>query len=123
MDGLQELLDRVADPAHRARFREVYAWTAERFPSLALEIKWNQPMFTDHGTFIVSYAASKKHLSVAPESACLALFEAEIAQSGYVHTRELLQIPWESAVDYALLERMIEFNIADKSACGTFWRK
>ncbi len=123
MEGLSEFIDRVGDPAHRARFSEIHAWTAARFPSLRLEIKWNQPMYTDHGTFIVSYSAAKPHLSVAPERKCLERFDGEIARAGYERTKELVRIPWTSPVDYALLERMIGFNIADKAEITTFWRK
>ncbi len=123
MEQFDQISARIADPAHRARYREVCAWTAGQFPSLKLEFKWNQPMFTHHGTFIISYSASKKHLSVAAERACLARFEAEIAQSGYVCTRELMQIPWTDPVDDALLAQMIAFNIADKATTTTFWRK
>jgi uncharacterized protein YdhG (YjbR/CyaY superfamily) len=123
MEGLSEFLNRVADPEHRARLAQVYAWTAERFPELALEIKWNQPMFTHHGTFVVSYGAAKPHLSVAPEGACLDHFEGEIVRAGYARSREHLRIPWTSPVEYELLARMIEFNIADKAETRTFWRK
>ena len=125
MERLDEYLDRarVRDPAHRARLHEVCAWTAAQYPSLMLEFKWNQPMFTDHGTFILSYAAAKPHMSVAPERACLERFADEVARAGYARTKELMRIPWESPVDCALLARMIEFNIADKATYNAFWRK
>ena len=123
MEVLNEFLDRIADPKHRERLEEIRDWMGKRFPALKLEIKWGHPMYTDHGTFIVSFAAFKAQLSVAPERACLDRFEEEIARAGYGRTREYLQIPWANPVDYVLLERMIDFNIADKSACKTFWRK
>ncbi len=123
MEAFDEWMDRIADPGRRARMDEIRDFLASRFPSLKIEIKWNQPMYTDHGTFIVSFAASKGHLSVAPERACLDRFEAEIARAGFSRTKEYWQIPWKSPVDWTLLEKMIEFNIADKAACGTFWRK
>ncbi|MCQ4950818.1 hypothetical protein NE646_14380, partial [Bittarella massiliensis] len=39
------------------------------FPDLTPKIAWNQPMFTDHGTFIIGFSAAKAHLAVAPERA------------------------------------------------------
>jgi uncharacterized protein YdhG (YjbR/CyaY superfamily) len=44
-------------------------------------------------------------------------------KAGYDHTKELVRIKWASPVDFSLLEKMIEFNIADKTDCSTFWRK
>jgi len=50
-------------------------------------------------------------------------FEDEIVQAGHDHTKELVRFKWNSPVDFSLLEKMIEFNIADKAECTTFWRK
>lgn len=87
------------------------------------EIKWKQPMFTDHGTFIIGFSVSKKHLAVAPESVTITHVEDDIVKAGYDYTKELIRIPWKASVDYSLLEKMIEFNIWDKANCSTFWRK
>lgn len=87
------------------------------------KIAWNQPMFTDHGTFIIGFSIAKHHLAVAPERAGIIRFSDEIVQAGYEHTKELIRIRWDGPVDYSLLEKMIEFNIMDKADCSTFWRK
>ena len=80
-------------------------------------------MFTDHGTYIIGFSAAKHHIAVAPEKAALNLFAQDIAQAGYEHSKELIRIPWEKPVEYALLQKLIAFNIADKAECTTFWRK
>ena len=41
---------------------------AEKFPQLKEENKWNQPMFNDHGTFIIGFSIAKGHIAVAPEA-------------------------------------------------------
>jgi len=110
-------------PVQRQRMGEVFAHIAGQFPALEQRIAWNQPMFTDHGTFIIGFSAFKGHMSVAPERAAMARFADEIAQAGYTTTKELIRIPWSAAVDYALLERIIAFNRLDKADCATFWRK
>ncbi|XID96072.1 iron chaperone [Paenibacillaceae bacterium WGS1546] len=89
----------------------------------APQVAWNQPMFTDHSTFIIGFSAAKPHLAVAPERAGISRFSEDIAQAGYDHTKELVRIRWDRPVDYSLLEKMIEFNIMDKADCSTFWRK
>lgn len=123
MDVFAPFLDQIANPEHRARTEEVLSWVADTFPQLAPKIAWKQPMFTDHDTFIIGFSVAKQHLAIAPEKAGLRRFAEEIKQSGYDHTELLLRIRWDAPVDYALLQRMIEFNILDKETCTTFWRK
>ncbi len=123
MDVFTEYLASINDPFQRARTEDVLAWVMEQYPDLSPKIGWNQPMFTDHDTYIIGFSVAKKHLAVAPEAAGIARFADEIVKAGYDHTNLLMRIRWELAVDYALLAGMIEFNMADKADCTTFWRK
>ncbi|MBU2661831.1 iron chaperone [Bacillus cabrialesii] len=123
MKFFSEFLAGIDDPFHRERTEEVLAWVKNKYPNLNPEMKWNQPMFTDHGTFIMGFSVSKKHLAAAPESVAITHAEDDIVKAGYDYTKELIRIPWKSPVDYPLLEKMIEFNIRDKANCSTFWRK
>lgn len=122
MEVFADWLAKIEHPAHRERMENLFAWVMETFPHLVPVIKWNQPMFTDHGTFIIGFSVSKKHMAVAPEYAGMARFAEEIAKSGYDQTKGIVRIPWDRPVDYALLENMIRFNIEDKAMCTTFWR-
>lgn len=122
MEIFEEYLSRIENPVHRERMEQILKWTLEKFPNLSPVIKWNEPMLTDHGTFIIAYGTSKKHISVAPEQAGINQFADDIANSGYDHTKELIRIPWDRPVDFQLLEKIIEFNILDKADCPTFWR-
>ncbi|WP_339783949.1 iron chaperone [Paenibacillus sp. FSL R7-0313] len=123
METFAEFIARIDNPEHQARTEEVLNWVTEKFPKLKQKIAWNQPMFTDHDTFIIGFSVSKQHLAVAPEKAGINRFSEEITQAGYDHTKELIRMKWKQEIDYSLLERMIEFNIADKAECSTFWRK
>jgi len=123
MDVFEEYLAQIGDPRHRSRMEEVLGWVSEKFPDLVPKIAWNQPMFTDHGTFIIGFSVSRKHLAVAPERAGMNHVAEDLARAGYDHTKELVRFPWDRPVDFALLTKMIEFNIADKADCATFWRK
>ncbi|RCX23715.1 hypothetical protein DFP94_1011317 [Fontibacillus phaseoli] len=122
MEAFAEYLAKIDNPQHRARTEEVLAWVTKKYPNLVPQIAWNQPMFTDHGTYIIGFSVSKQHLAVAPERAGINQFLDEIVQAGYDHTKELIRIKWGSPVDFSLLEKMIEFNISDKADCSTFWR-
>lgn len=123
METFAEYLAGIDDPEHRAHLERVLEWIMERFPSLAPRIAWNQPMLTDHGTFIIGFSVAKNHFAVAPEKAALLRFADEIVHAGYEHGKMLIRIKWTDPVDYDLLERIIAFNIADKADCKTFWRK
>ncbi|WP_145317404.1 MULTISPECIES: iron chaperone [Paenibacillus] len=123
METFAEFIARIDNPEHQARTEEVLNWITEKFPNLKQKIAWNQPMFTDHETFIIGFSVSKQHLAVAPEKAGINRFSEEITQAGYDHTKELVRMKWKQEIDFSLLERMIEFNIADKADCSTFWRK
>ncbi|GIO44378.1 iron chaperone [Paenibacillus apis] len=122
MELFGEFLSKIDNPLHRARMEEVLSWVMEKFPDVEPAVKWNQPMFTDHGTYIIGFSASKKHMSVSPEQAGMSRFSEEISEAGYEQTKELMRIPWNQTVNYSLLEKMIEFNILDKAGCSTFWR-
>ncbi|WP_026702799.1 iron chaperone [Salibacterium aidingense] len=123
MADLREFLKGIDPPPHRERVEEIMNWIRNKYPDLEAEIKWNQPMFTDHGTFIIGISVSKKHVAVAPEGAAITHLEDDIGKAGYDYTKELIRIPWNRPIDYALLEKMIDFNIWDKAECSTFWRK
>ncbi|MDF2905122.1 MAG: frataxin [Herbinix sp.] len=123
MEVFAEYLSNIDNPQNKARLEEVLNWVTKRFPSLVHRIAWNQPMFTDHETFIIGFSVAKQHFTVAPERAAINHFSDEIVKAGYEHTKELIRIRWDGPVDFSLLERMIEFNIMDKKDCSTFWRK
>ncbi len=122
MDPFAEYLAGITNPQHRERMEQVFHWILDKFPSLEPRFAWNQPMYTDHDTYIIGFSASKAHMAVAPERAGIERFVDEIEKAGYDHTKELVRIKWTSPVDFSLLEQMIEFNMADKADCTTFWR-
>lgn len=123
MQIFAEFLTKIDEEFHRKRMEEVLTWVKEQYPHLKREIKWNQPMFTDHETFIIGFSVAKKHIAVAPEHVAIIHVKDDIEKAGYDYTKELVRIPWNRPVEYSLLKKMIEFNIEDKADCKTFWRK
>lgn len=122
MKVFEEYLSKIANLDQRVRLEEILNWISNKFPNLEPRIAWNQPMFTDHGTFIIGFSVSKNHIALAPELAGINHFSDEIIKAGYSHTKMLMQMKWELPVDYALIEKIIEFNMLDKSETTTFWR-
>lgn len=122
MKEFEAFLAEIADPRQRTKLTDVLAWISEHFPMLSRRIAWNQPTFTDHGTFIIAFSVSKKHFGVAPEKAGMVRFSAAITKSGYEQGSMLFRIKWDDPVDYALLEEIIRYNMLEKAECKTFWR-
>lgn len=123
MDTFEAFLLTIPDLEQQARTREVLHWVGQEFPTLDRRIGWNQPMFTDHGTFIIAFSVARQHLAVAPETVALDHFDERIKQAGLKRTKMLLQMPWNKPIDYALLKDIIAYNIQDKKDCASFWRK
>lgn len=123
MEMFAKYLTTIEDPEHRSRVEVVLSWALATYPTLQPRIAWNQPMLTDHGTFIIGFSVSKGHMSVSPEQAGMRQFTDEIAAAGYSQTANLFRIPWDTDVDYDLLSALIQFNIDEKADCDTFWKK
>ncbi len=122
METFEEFLAEITNTEHRDKTKKVLDWVSTNYPNLVKRVAWNQPMFTDHGTFIIGFSVSKQHLAVTPEQAGIEHFTHEIKQVGYQHTKMIIRFPWDKVVDYELLKKMIDFNITDKANCSTFWR-
>jgi len=112
MEAFKAFLNQIDDTDQRQRVEQIFEHISTRFPQLESVIKWNQPMFADHGTFIIGFSAAKNHLAVAPEMVALNRFEDEIHKAGYQRTNQILKIQWKDEVDFDLLERIIAFNLS-----------
>ncbi len=123
MDVFKNYIDSIESVDQKNRIVEIFSWIRENFPNLGEVIKWNQPMFTDHDTFIIGFSITKHHMSFTPEDYSVALFLDDIEKSGYEHTKGIVKIKWTEEIDYLLLRKIIQFNIADKTNCKTFFRK
>lgn len=122
MDQFQEYLTKELSETQRKVLEPLFEHILSEFPDLQTRIAWNQPMFTDHGTFILGISSSKKHFSVSPEVKTMALFRSRIEASGYSQTKNIFRILWDQPVDEKLIFDIVRFNIEDKADCQTFWR-
>lgn len=123
MKIFQVFLDSIGELDKKRRMESILNNIKEKFPQLKEEIRWNQPMFSDHGTFIIGFSVAKDHIAVAPEAVVINLFEKEIKKAGYSHTQELFRIKWTDKVDFELLYNIVTFNIENKKDMIKFWRE
>jgi uncharacterized protein len=117
-----DFLAAIDDPDHRAKLDELLGWVADTWPDLDPVVKWKQPMFTHHGTYIIGFSAFAKNIAVSPEEAGMAHFGEAIHAAGYTTTLRLFRIMWSDPVDRGLLTEIIEWQIAGKADLTTFWR-
>ncbi len=123
METFEDYLTTIDDEEMKKKLSDIYQHVEQTFPGLGKRIAWNQPMYTDHDTFIIAFSAAKNHISVAPEKAALRKFEGTITETGYDLLRETFKIKRSQPVNYELIDDMISFNIEDKKDIETFWRK
>ncbi|HHU55879.1 MAG TPA: iron chaperone [Acholeplasmataceae bacterium] len=122
MEKFKEFLDKIDDINHRKKLEEVLEWIIKTFPNLETRLAWNQPMFTNNGTFIIGFSVAKNHFAVAPEGVTIEKFAPKIKEAGYGFSKMLFRIRWDEEVNYELLKDIIIFNIEDKKDHKKFWR-
>ena len=122
MKNFVDFLNTMEDREKRARMEDILQHITNKFPELKREIKWNQPMFTDHNTFIIAFSVAKNHISISPETKALDHFDEQIKQAGYERTKMLFKIKWTDKINFDLLDAMIDYNIKEKKNMTRFWR-
>lgn len=122
MKAYQLFLDQLPNQNVRNRFEEVLGFIRDEYPELESVIKWNQPMFLHHGTFIIGFSCAKNYMSISLEKPTQDFFLDKIEEAGYKHTNNLFQIAWNENVHYDLLKEMIDKNMKDKEKMTSFWR-
>lgn len=123
METFEDYLKSIDDEEMKQKLTDIYQHVEKSYPDMGKRVAWNQPMYTDHDTFIIAFSAAKNHISVAPEKAALRKFEDAIKENDYDLLKETFKIKRSQPVNYDLLDEMITFNIEDKKDVETFWRK
>lgn len=123
MEPFYEYLNQMTHEEHREKFADVLEWVNTQFPELEKRIAWNQPLFTHHGTFIIGFAYTKKHIAVNPEGTGIRHFATVFDERGLGYSKMTVRFPWNQPIDFDLLTQLIEFNIKDKKETKTFWRQ
>ena len=122
MEKFQPIINQIKEKEHQQKIKDLFAKITETYPQLDTTVKWNQPMFTDHGTFIIAFSFAKNHFSIAPEKAAIRALEKNIQEAGSVYTDNVIKVPWKSVINWELIEQLISFNIEDKKGHDKFWR-
>lgn len=123
METIEMFINKQQNPLLQTKLKHMIEWINKIYPQLESAIKWNQPMFMDHGTFIVAFSVSKKHISVGLEAYDMEVLHDRIKDAGYSQSKMLFRIMEQDEIDYDLLRYVIDFKRDSKKDCTTFWRK
>ncbi|XJS10963.1 iron chaperone [Aerococcaceae bacterium WGS1372] len=82
MGEFKEYLDKIRESLWRDRMEEIFNEVRENYPQLEKVIKWNQPMFTDHGTFVIPFSHSKRHIVMSEEVKPLKFLKMRLKRVG-----------------------------------------
>ena len=83
MTTFEDYLATLEKSEQREKMATLLTWIAQHYPDLTPVIKWKQPMFIEHGTYIIGLSASKHHFSLSPEAKTIRLFEDEIKAADF----------------------------------------
>ena len=121
MNQIDEYLANISEENQRAKLSELLKWVTKTFPNLELQIKWKQPIFTDHDTYIIGFSVAKKHLTVGLETRNLQHVAPLLEQNGIKHGTNTFKIVFTDKIPYDLLNQIIEYVIDDKKEITNFW--
>lgn len=113
-------LSRITDHPHREEFLDVLDWVLTTYPDLVPVVKWNQPMFTHHGTFIIGFSTASKHFTIGPEG--LDEIMEVVTAAGYKTGTRTIKVPYGEPVKYEVIAAAIENNLEAKKDITSFWR-
>lgn len=122
MKTIEDTLQAIDNDENRATIQNLFKHIKATFPQLETTVKWNQPMFTHHDTFIIGFSFSKAHFSVTPEAACLKHYRHQLDEAGYSNTENLFRVKWHQDIPFHFIQLMIERNLNEKKDVETFWR-
>lgn len=122
MKTLPEYLTEISNPEHRQKFAEVLKWVQINYPNLEFVMKYNQPMFLDHESYITGFNAAKNHYSMGLEGQEIVKhFIPALDKLGLKYGHKTIQIPYKMDIPEQLFKQIIDFKIKQKKDITTFW--
>ena len=59
MEKFRLIIDQIKEKENQQKINDLFSKIAKTYPQLDTTVKWNQPIFTDHGTFIIAFSLLK----------------------------------------------------------------
>lgn len=122
VETFEDFLATMGEPDHKDKMETILNWVQGTYPELKTRIAWSQPMFVDHGTFIIGFSHSKNQISMSPEGKAIREHLPYIEEAGLSYTDNIIRIKWADPIPYDLIKMLIDYNIEDKKDYTKFWR-
>lgn len=122
MNEFNDFLANLNNDNQRNKLIDVFDWIDMTFLKLEKRISYGQPTYTDHGTFIISFAAFKHYIYINSEMVVVDAFETLIKNLGYELGKGIIKVKNDLQIDFELLRRIINKQVEEKKDCQKFWR-
>lgn len=103
----------AAPPQGQPHLRQLHALLKRAAPDAQEAIKWGTPFFVEP-RFLFAFSAHKAHLSFAPMEAAMLAFRKEL--DGQQTTKNMLKVPYDTALPEDLIRRMAQYCVQAVSA-------
>lgn len=118
------VLSKIADEGNRAKFAAFLTRLEAEFPELEGNVKYGQPMYEAHGTFIIGFKPAKAHFGIIAETAA-AQFKAEAEDLGlsFTGSGQVITVKWAQDIPFELVKKLVAVQLAEKEDSRTYFRK
>ena len=118
---VNNFLAEVENSVLSLKLEEILKWIETTYPDFKLEYKWNQPMITSYGTYIMGFSISKKHIGVGLEAAVMDHFKGLLDDKLIEHGKMIFRIKEDDVIDFDLLKQIIDYVVILKKDVKSFW--
>lgn len=123
METFDDYLATITNEEHQKITRDVLNWVRENYPDMTERIAWSSPTFVAHGTHIISFKHTKKHLAVSIEGKAVRHFAETFDKNDLNYGTMNVNFPWKTPINLSLLKDIIDYNLEDKKDLTSYWRK
>lgn len=120
-EQVNNFLAEVENSVLSLKLEEILKWIETTYPDFKLEYKWNQPMITSYGTYIMGFSISKKHMGVGLEAAVMDHFKDLFDEKNIEHGKMIFRIKEDDVIDFDLLKQIIDYVVILKKDVKSFW--
>jgi len=103
-------------PGIREKLHKIRAAIRRAAPDAEEAIRYGIPTFRLEGKNLVHFAAFPDHLSFFPTASGVERFREELA--AYTLSKGTIRIPLDAPVPYDLVERIVQFRVAEVRRSG-----
>lgn len=124
-EKVKAILEKIAVDENRAKLANLLERLEAEFPELEGNVKYSQPMYEAHGTFIIGFKPAKTHFGIIAEAPAAERFKSEAGNLGLTFTSsgKVSVVKWTQEIPFELIKKLVTFQLEDKKNTTTYFRK